>query len=136
MALTRPEEDVVIDKQAIYDIIKENKGDAFMKKTIVLTLILTMFALPAMGESVDLSTIGFSDLIELRDNVEVELKTRPEYEEKGYGGLFIGGKNINVGSYFLTCIGTVTISMWKSEREFERSYDPIMDNEYSDGELV
>lgn len=106
-----------------------------MKRLFMLILAFTMFAISAFGEGVELSAMSLDELQALHEQLDAEIKTRLECEtSKGYSGVLIGGKNIELGAYVLTCVGTARIYIWLSESSYALGFTPDSVIRLSDGE--
>jgi hypothetical protein len=92
-----------------------------MKKILSLVLALTMFTFPALGEGLDLSSMDLDELTALRDQIDIEIGVKTGKEVRnGYSGVFVGGKNIQVGSYNFICQDDITVCRWPTEDEHNK----------------
>lgn len=70
-----------------------------MKKLICITMILCILPVIALAD-VDLSSLTYDELLALRDQLNGEIISRPEWKEVTVpSGIWYVGKDIPVGSY-------------------------------------
>ena len=77
-----------------------------MKKviTICMTLALILALIPAAAADWDLSDFSFDDLIALRAQVQLEMMSRPDYEEVEVPlGVYKVGEDIPAGTWRVLC---------------------------------
>lgn len=72
-----------------------------MKKLMCITLILCVLPVIAIAD-VDLSSMTYDELLALRDQLNIEIFSRPEWKEVTVpGGQWSVGKDIPAGAYSL-----------------------------------
>ena len=84
-----------------------------MKKLIAVFLLCCMFIQPAFAE-IDLSSLSFDELAELRRNCQFEMMNRPEWKEVQVPqGIWQVGKDIPAGDWIIKCadVGRTNVSM-------------------------
>lgn len=84
-----------------------------MKKLIAVLLLCCMFIYPAVAE-IDLSSLSFYELAELRRNCQFEMMNRPEWKEVQVPqGIWQVGKDIPAGDWIIKCadVGRTNVSM-------------------------
>ena len=106
-----------------------------MKRLVCLFLIMISFAAIAIAE-VDLSTMTYSELNDLRGKINDEIATRTETGEANFfAGVYVVGKDIKQGQYSLSCTRHtrfgMRIGMFES---MDRYYDYCKTNK-SDNDL-
>ena len=75
-----------------------------MKRFLGVLLATTLFAFPAMAESLDLSNMSTDELITLSNQVTSELKARFSSEADNLAeGMYVVGRDIKSGTYEFTC---------------------------------
>lgn len=75
-----------------------------MKRILVLTLALLLFAVPAVGEELDLSGMELGELVSLRERADAEITSRIGFSDEQIGsGYYIVGEDIKPGKYELIC---------------------------------
>lgn len=78
-----------------------------MKKIIALTLALALLSSVSLAESIDLSSLSFSDLAALRDRCQMEMMKRDEWQEVTVPhGLWEVGAQIPAGTWLIRCADT------------------------------
>lgn len=108
-----------------------------MKRVFLLSMALIMLFSSALSESLDLSKMSLEELTFLNEKVNSEITDRVgAATEESYSGLLISGKNIETGSYVLTSVGSVQISIWISESSYGMGVEPNSIIQCSDGEKV
>ena len=102
-----------------------------MKKLICVLLLVCMTTFAA-AESMDLSGLSFDDLVKLRDQVNAEIISRPEWKEVNVpAGTWIVGKDIPAGSYSIKSEkGKVHVAVWR------KAIDDYSDNGLVYNELI
>lgn len=74
-----------------------------MKKLLILALVLFLVPAAVHAELADLSAMSFDDLLTLRDAVNAEIKSRPEWKEVIVpAGEWVIGEDIPAGYYSLS----------------------------------
>ena len=75
-----------------------------MKKLFALTLVLALLSSVSLAESIDLSSLSFSDLAALRDRCQMEMMSREEWQEVTVPqGLWEVGAQIPAGTWIVRC---------------------------------
>lgn len=73
-----------------------------MKRVLLFVFFLLLAAIPVSGQTFDISTLSYDELNELRQQIDLECRSR---QKDNYFilevGEYIGGKDIPVGSYYL-----------------------------------
>lgn len=76
-------------------------------KKIFAFLMLLFLACPAFAESIDLSDLSYSDLVALKDRINLVMWQSEEWQEVTVPqGLYIVGKDIPAGHWTIKCAGT------------------------------
>lgn len=76
------------------------KGAEIMKRFVCLLLILCIIPVYALMESIDLSGYSFDDLRKLQQDINAEIKSRPEWKSVPVpSGVYIVGEDIPEGKY-------------------------------------
>lgn len=84
-----------------------------MKKLFALVLVSMILASAAALADVDLSDLSYTDLLALRDQVQAELISRPEWKQVTVpGGTWTVGEDIPAGSYSIYPVKSVVIHLW------------------------
>lgn len=88
-----------------------------MKKLLIFVLVLFLVPAAVHAELADLSAMSFEDLLTLRDAVNAEIKSRPEWKEVIVpAGTWTVGVEIPAGSYSITAISrTVRVDVYESK---------------------
>ena len=87
--------------------------------SLFLALILVCMAAACAAESIDLSGLSFDELMSLRQALDAEIMSRPEWKEVAVpAGTWVVGKDIPAGSY---CIksekGYVNVTVWRKVKD-------------------
>ena len=86
-----------------------------MKKLVVLLLVCILFVSCAAAD--DLSGLSFDDLVKLRDEINAEIVSRPEWKETTVPpGDWVVGQDIPVGVYSIRNADSVDyagLSLWR-----------------------
>ena len=73
-----------------------------MKRMLLIVFLLLLSVIPVSGQTLDVSTLSYDELNELRQQIDFEYRSR---QKDNYFvlevGDYIGGKEIPVGSYYL-----------------------------------
>ena len=79
------------------------KGAEIMKRFLCLLLILCIIPVYALMESIDLSGYSFDDLRKLQQDINAEIKSRPEWKSVNVPcGVYTVGKDIPAGEYSIS----------------------------------
>lgn len=82
-----------------------------MKKLLILALVLFLVPAAVHAELTDLSAMSFDDLITLRDAVNAEIKSRPEWKQVVVPvGEWIIGVDIPAGYYSISAADLAIVS--------------------------
>lgn len=84
-----------------------------MKKLISVLLLLCMLTAPAFAE-IDLSSLSFDELVELRQKCQSEMMSRTEWKEVQVPqGVWQVGKDIPAGDWIIKCadVGRENVNM-------------------------
>lgn len=103
-----------------------------MKKFLILIVAVCMMISCAAAESIDLSGMSFDELNALRDSLNAEIMSRPEWKEVTVpAGTWSIGKDIPAGSYSIkTEKGKVNVCVWK------KAVDDYSNNGLAYNELI
>lgn len=84
-----------------------------MKKLFSVILLVCM--IPVFAFAADLSDLSFDELIKLRDEINAEIVSRPEWKETEIpAGQWIVGEDIPAGSYSISVDGKQSlVQIWK-----------------------
>ena len=83
-----------------------------MKKLFSVILLVCM--IPVFAFAADLSDLSFDELIKLRDEINAEIVSRPEWKETEVpAGQWVVGEDIPAGTYSITCATHALVRVWK-----------------------
>ena len=83
-----------------------------MKKLLSVILLVCMIPLFAFAEN--LADLSFDQLITLRDQINAEIVSRPEWKETEVpAGQWVVGEDIPAGTYSITCTSHALVRVWK-----------------------
>lgn len=83
-----------------------------MKKFLLVLLLVCM--IPVFASAADLKDLSFDELVKLRNEINAEIVTRPEWKETEVpAGQWIVGEDIPAGTYCLTPTKTTLVTVWK-----------------------
>lgn len=112
-----------------------------MKKLICILLLVCMTTFAA-ADAVDLSGLSFDELMKLRDQVNAEIISRPEWKEVTVpAGTWIVGEDIPAGTYSISPTssgGYITITNPNAKDYFSQQImsEGIRDEEYAVAKIV
>lgn len=91
-----------------------------MKRLFAFILIITLISSAAFADF-DLSALSFSELVELREKLMVEIMTRPEWSETEVdAGSYIIGLDIPEGIYKISPKNSyVTLAVYEGSKEIK-----------------
>lgn len=87
-----------------------------MKRILSILLVVLLFSAPAFAESLDLSSMSYEQLAELKQAVDNEYYMRPEAEPKILApGEYVVGRDIQAGIYYV-CVNSYEFNKDASAR--------------------
>lgn len=107
----------------------KSKGGVFVKRVVSVLIVLLLILTVAVAES-DLASLSFDELLELRNQLNAEIMSRPEWKEVTVPtGTWYTGIDIPVGFYSIIATDDHSMVRLEDKNEHYIFYKTMSKNE-------